>query len=86
MDTNEEQQKTHKLSQILSPNFTFTKRQVGIALLIIGILGFIGILALDFVGGGREGGIGPTQQAALGLMVFVALVGLSLIPLGDMPA
>jgi hypothetical protein len=85
MDKHEEQS-THQLSQILSPDFTFTKRQIGIALLVVGVLGFIGIFALDFVGGGREGGIGPTQQAALAIMALVALVGLSMIPLGDMPA
>lgn len=83
---NQDEVVTHQLKKILSPHFTFTKRQVGIALLLIGVLGFIGIFTLDFVGGGREGGIGPTQQAALALMALVGLVGLSLIPLGDMPA
>lgn len=82
----QEEQVTHQLSKILSPNFTFSKRQIGIVLLIIGVFGFIGVLALDFVGGGREGGIGPTQQAALALLIFLALLGLSLIPLGDTPA
>lgn len=83
---NQEEQVTHKLSAILSPNFTFTKRHVGIALLLIGVLGFIGVLAIDFIGGGREGGIGPTQQAALALLALIAVLGLSLIPLGDKPA
>jgi hypothetical protein len=82
----QEEQVTHKLKDIFSLHFTFTKRQVGIVLLVLGVLGFIGVLALDFVGGGREGGIGPTQQAALILLALVALLGLSLIPLGDKPA
>jgi predicted MFS family arabinose efflux permease len=83
---NQEEHVSHKLRDILSSNFTFTKRQVGIVLFVMGVLGFIGVLAIDFVGGGREGGIGPSQQAALVLLAFVALIGLSLIPLGNKPA
>ncbi len=74
------------LRYILSKEFTFTKRHLGIVLLLIGGLGFVGILAIDVLNAGREGGIGPAQTAALGLMFLTALVGLSLIPLGDMPA
>lgn len=77
---------TSDLNAIFNDRFTVSKRQLGIVLLIVGSLGFVGLLALDFVGGGREGGIGPAQRAAIGLMVFVALFGLSLIPLGDKPA
>jgi predicted MFS family arabinose efflux permease len=74
------------LRHILSQDFTFTKRQLGTLLLLIGVVGFVGILAIDVLNPDREGGIGPAQSAALGLMIFTALVGLSLIPLGDMPA
>lgn len=86
MDNPTEEQITHNLKEIFSENFTFTKRQLGFILLSIGGLAFVGILALDFIGGGREGGIGPAQLSALVVMGFVALVGLSLIPLGDEPA
>jgi len=86
MENQPEQETTHKITEILSPNFTFTKRQLGIILLAIGGLSFLGILGLDFIGAGREGGIGPAQMAALVVMAFVALIGLSLIPLGDDPA
>lgn len=86
MDNPTEEQITHNLKEIFSENFTFTKRQLGFILLSIGGLAFVGILALDFIGGGREGGIGPAQLSALVVMGFVALVGLSLIPLGDDPA
>jgi len=81
----QEPQYTHKLSQFFAPNFTFTKRQLGIALLVLGILGFTGLLALDLLGGGREGGIGPAQRSALLLMAFIVLIGATLIPLGDKP-
>lgn len=77
---------TTDLRYFFSPNFTMTKRQLGVILLLAGVVGFLGILVLDLVGGGREGGIGPAQQFALLIMAGVALVGLSLIPLGDKPA
>lgn len=80
-----EQPYTHRWRDILSPDFTFTKRQLGIVLLIGGSLAFVVIFAMDFIGAGREGGIGPAQQAALGLSALTALIGASLIPLGDRP-
>jgi len=76
---------TTEIRQFLSLDFTFSKRSIGVLLLIVGILGFAGILSLDLIGGGREGGIGPTQQAALMLMAAIALFGLTLIPLGKQP-
>jgi len=75
-----------KLIVMLSKDYTISKRQLGIILLLIGFLGAIGILAIDVMGGGQQGGIGPAQMFALGIMVVVALVGLTLIPLGDTPA
>jgi hypothetical protein len=84
MDNHEEV--SHQLSEIFSLNFTFTKRQVGSVLLVLGALGFIAVFALDFVGGGREGGFGPMQRTALGLLAAIALLGLSLIPMGDKSA
>ncbi|HLV35141.1 MAG TPA: hypothetical protein VKY59_08520 [Spirillospora sp.] len=63
-----------------------TKRQLGLLLVIGGIAGFVAILAVDLIDVGREGGIGPAQQIALGLMVAVTFVGLTLIPLKDTPA
>jgi hypothetical protein len=67
-------------------NKALTKRQLGILLLIGGIFGFVGIIAVDLIDIGREGGIGPAQRIALGLMVAIALLGLTLIPLKDAPA
>jgi hypothetical protein len=71
---------------MLRNDFTLTKRLLGLLLLIAGIAGFVAILAIDIVDAGREGGIGPAQQIALGLMVAMALAGLTLLPLGDQPA
>ena len=86
MNQVEDQQETTRLSEILSPNYTVSKRQLGILISFVGIIAFIGLLLLDVVGGGREGGIGPAQQAALILSGIATLFGLTLIPLGDKPA
>lgn len=67
-------------------NQPLTKRQLGILLVIGGMVGFIGVLSIDIIDAGREGGIGPAQQIALGLMFLTALIGLTLIPLKDTPA
>ena len=68
------------------PDNGISKRQLGIGLAAFGAIGFLGILAIDVLDVGRQGGIGPAQSLALQLMVLVALIGLSLIPLGDAPA
>jgi len=75
-----------KLLFMLSKDFTISKRQLGIMLLITGILGAIGILAIDILNAGQQGGIGPAQMFALAIMVVIAVIGLTLIPLGDTPA
>ncbi len=67
-------------------NQSLTKRQLGLLLLIGGIVGFSGIIAIDLIDVGREGGIGPAQQIALGLTTALALIGLTLLPLKDTPA
>ncbi len=71
---------------MFSEDYTITKSQLGIFLLIVGIIGIAGILAIDVLNAGREGGIGPTQQLALGIMILVTIIGVTLIPLGDDPA
>ncbi len=71
---------------MFSTHFTLTKRLLGLLLLIAGIAGFAAILAIDLLDAGREGSIGPAQRIALGGCVLMALVGLTLIPLGGDPA
>ncbi|MFQ3565613.1 MAG: hypothetical protein SNJ59_01320 [Aggregatilineales bacterium] len=68
---------------MMKNNFTLTKRHLGLLLLLGGIAGFFGVLAIDIIDVGREGGIGPVQQTALAGCLLVAGVGLSLIPLGN---
>lgn len=71
---------------MFSHQFTLSKRLLGVLMLIAGVIGFIGILAIDLVDFGREGGIGPAQRVALAGCVALALVGCTLIPLGKSPA
>lgn len=63
-----------------------TKRQLGLFLALIGIVGFGAILLIDVVDVGRQGGIGPAQRLGLALMAATAMVGLTLISRGDAPA
>ena len=63
-----------------------TKGQLGKGFTGFGLLAAIAILAMDILFPGREGGFGPSQQAALVLSLAVFLIGLSLLPLGDDPA
>lgn len=71
---------------MLDDKFTLTKRHLGALLVLGGALGFAAIISIDLLDAGREGGIGPAQRIALGLMIALALVGLTLIPLGNDPA
>ena len=71
---------------MLSEDYTITKRQLGILLIIVGFLGAGAILAVDVVHAGQQGGIGPAQAFALGIMAVVVFLGVTLIPLGDDPA
>lgn len=71
---------------MLSNQFTLTKRHLGLLMLIGAIAAFAAIIGIDILDVGREGGIGPAQQIALGGCVLIALVGLTLIPLGSQPA
>ena len=68
---------------MLSNRFTLTKRHLGVLHLVGGILAFAAILSIDVIDVGREGGIGPAQRIALTGAALIALVGLTLIPLGD---
>ncbi len=74
------------LHGMLSNDFVPTKRHLGIALSVFGFLAFLAIILIDVLDVGREGGIGPAQQIALVSAAALALLGLTLIPLGDQPA
>lgn len=71
---------------MFSNHFTFSKRGLGWLLVISGGSGIFGIFGVDILDVGREGGIGPAQRIAMGLMVAMLIMGLTLIPLGNDPA
>ena len=71
---------------MFSRDYTVTKRQLGIALALIGAVGIVAILAVDVLQVGKQVGIGPAQAFALFIMLVTLIVGLTLIPLGDAPA
>lgn len=71
---------------IFDKNFNFSKRQLGTLLLVIGGVSFLIILGIDILDAGREGGIGPVQRVALFSTIIIAIVGLTLIPVGNDPA
>lgn len=60
-----------------------TKRQLGILFILAGLGAALASFALDLLGGGQFGGVGPAQQKALLAAGFVVLVGITLLPLGD---
>ncbi len=72
------------IQHLLSEDFTISKRIMGIACVMGGIMGAIAIVSVDML---REGSsFGPFQKLALIAMIVVAIIGLTLIPLQDKPA
>src|SRR5260221_283902 len=62
-------------------DFIFTKRHLGCALVALGVLGVLGILGLDLVRQHRD--IGPAQMLGVVGCGALAVLGLTLIPLGN---
>lgn len=74
------------IRHFFSREYTLSKRALGVLLIVIGVVGFAGVYGIDLLDVGRQGGIGPVQQIALGGSVLAALIGLTLLPLGRQPA
>jgi len=62
-----------------------TKRQLGLLFLVFGVLGVVGLLALDVIRPPQVSGIGPAQKLALLSCGGLAVLGVTLIPLGSRP-
>ncbi len=63
-----------------------TKRQLGIGIILLGVLAIVGSFVVDWLGAGNFQGVGPAQRVALIAAGVVIVVGLTLLPLGDKPA
>jgi hypothetical protein len=63
-----------------------TKRQLGIIVIVVTLLGVAGIIGVDVVGAGEWSGFGPLQQMGVGVGVVGIIVGAILILLGNRPA
>lgn len=63
-----------------------TKRQLGISIIALSVVGVLGIVAVDALGAGQWSGLGPLQRLGIGLGLGAVAVGLILVRLGDRPA
>jgi hypothetical protein len=63
-----------------------TKRQLGIFIIGISVVGVLGVVAVDALGAGQWSGLGPLQRLGIGLGLGAMVVGLILVRLGDRPA
>jgi hypothetical protein len=63
-----------------------TKRQLGIVVILVTLLGVASVIGVDVVGAGEWGGFGPLQQMGVGAGVVGVIVGVILILLGNRPA
>jgi len=69
------------LARLWSVDYRPSKRDLALVLIVGSLLAIVGLLALDLLGGGREGGIGPAQRAALLACGLGMVVGVLLLPL-----
>lgn len=72
-------------TRVNQPDWIITKRQLGRLFIGVGAAGFVGLLGLDLIRG-RAGDLGPSQSLGLAACLALALIGLSLLPLGNRPA
>jgi hypothetical protein len=63
-----------------------TKRQLGIIVVGVTLLGVVAIVGVDIVGAGEWSGFGPLQQMGVGIGIAGIVVGTILILLGNRPA
>ncbi len=63
-----------------------TKRQLGIAVICLSVLGIAGVMVVHVLGLGQWSGFGPLQRIGVGLASGALVVGCVLVSLGDRPA
>jgi hypothetical protein len=73
------------LKRVFSPDFTLTKRHLGVILLAAGLVLVAGMFVVDAVKS-QSDGIGTVQKLGILVGVTSVVVGLTLLPLGNRPA
>jgi Na+/H+ antiporter NhaA len=73
------------LKTFFSPDFTLTKRHLGVILLGAGLALFAGMFVVEAVRS-QSDGIGTVQKLGILVGAMSIVVGLSLLPLGRRPA
>jgi len=68
-----------------SDDFTLTKRHLGVILLVAGLVLLLAMVGVDAVSS-RPGGFGTIQKLGILVGTLSAIVGLTLLPLGNRPA
>lgn len=63
-----------------------TKRQLGVFVVVVGLLLIAGTVGVDLMGAGEWSGFGPLQRMGIAAGFISLLVGAILIRLGDRPA
>jgi len=63
-----------------------TKRQLGVIVIVLTLIGVAGIIGVDFVGAGEWSGFGPLQQMGVGVGIVGIIAGVILILRGNHPA
>lgn len=81
----EERETTSDLRRIASLDFTFSKRQVGVVLFVVGGIGLSLLLFWDTLGMGQDAEFGPAQRIGIAIMALVTVAGASLIPFKNKP-
>ena len=72
------------MRDVLRDDFTFTKRHLGVALLAGGVLLAVAMLLGEWLDP-DSGGFGLVQQVGTALGLVAAVLGATLLPLGDQP-
>ncbi|HVO70514.1 MAG TPA: hypothetical protein VMT24_10740 [Aggregatilineaceae bacterium] len=73
------------LKTLFSPDFTLTKRHLGVILLGAGLALIAGMFVVEAVKS-RSDGIGTVQKLGMLVGITSVVVGLTLLPLGNRPA
>jgi hypothetical protein len=63
-----------------------TKRQLGVIVIVLTLIGVAGIIGVDVVGAGEWSGFGPLQQMGVGVGIVGIIAGVILILRGNHPA